>query len=256
MVQRIGVSIRQMLSWNKAEKCLRCGGNKEGQEMFCIRCIEKIEQEEKERQERKREEYLMYEKEVLKNIGVPERYLDSAWEKSIIKGKERIMEMTKDGGCFYFVGIPGAGKTYAAVCVLREWLRQETEGHEEKARLVILPEFFGNMRRYGKSQAWVNTEIARKKILVLDELGVSEQDYALEVLYNIINYRYNRPTRGFRTIITSNLTLDEVKDRMHDRMSSRINEMATIVNFKAEDLRVKIKQEKYNGFRKRKEDIK
>jgi DNA replication protein DnaC len=64
-------------------------------------------------------------------------------------------------------------------------------------------------------------------LLILDDLGVDKpSDWVLNVLYNIINYRYENLKK---TIITSNFSLDEIAEAFNDnRITRRIERMCII----------------------------
>ena len=78
-------------------------------------------------------------------------------------------------------------------------------------------------------------------LLVLDDLGAEfETQFYISCLYNIINSRLNF---GRPTIISSNLTMSEIKKRYSDRMASRFLSMNCLL-FSGEDIRVRFKQAK------------
>jgi DNA replication protein DnaC len=78
---------------------------------------------------------------------------------------------------------------------------------------------------------------SRCPLLVLDDLGVEKTtDWALQTLYVILNNRY---TNYRQTIITSNLTLEEIGNKLGDRIASRIAGMCSIIQMKGKDKRIK-----------------
>lgn len=75
-------------------------------------------------------------------------------------------------------------------------------------------------------------------VLILDDFGVEKMtDWAYQMLYSLINYRYENLKT---TIYTSNLDLEELAAHTGDsRLTSRIQEDCTIIKFDGEDYRAK-----------------
>jgi DNA replication protein DnaC len=85
---------------------------------------------------------------------------------------------------------------------------------------------------------------ADAEVLVLDELGASKpHPWVLDVLYNLLNTRYNRRKV---TIVTSNFEdepdstageRDRLEDRVGSRIRSRLFEMCLMVPMRGDDFR-------------------
>lgn len=75
-----------------------------------------------------------------------------------------------------------------------------------------------------------------KKVLVLDDLGAEKStEWSMATLFTIINRRYENIAP---TIITSNLSLDELSRHIGDRITSRIVGMCRVIEFKGKDRRI------------------
>ena len=75
------------------------------------------------------------------------------------------------------------------------------------------------------------------KVLYLDDLGTEKaSDWALQTLYLLIDRRYSEM---LRTVISSNLSLDELADHLDDRISSRIAGMCEVIKMEGKDRRLK-----------------
>jgi DNA replication protein DnaC len=75
------------------------------------------------------------------------------------------------------------------------------------------------------------------RLLVLDDLGAEKtSEWSLQTLYTIIDRRYREERQ---TIITSNLSLDELASQVDDRIASRLSELCRVVRLAGEDRRVK-----------------
>ena len=72
---------------------------------------------------------------------------------------------------------------------------------------------------------------------MLDDLGVDKtSEGSLQTLYTIIDRKYREEKQ---TLITSNLTLDEIAEEVGDRIASRIAGMCKVVEIKGKDRRLK-----------------
>lgn len=74
------------------------------------------------------------------------------------------------------------------------------------------------------------------ELLIIDDLGPEKAtEWVQEIFYSIIDYRYRelKPT-----IITTNLTDIEIKEKLSERLISRIYEMCKGVKFKGKDYRI------------------
>ena len=93
------------------------------------------------------------------------------------------------------------------------------------------------------SKESILTPYAEAELLVLDELGASKpHPWVLDVLYNLLNTRYNRKKI---TIATSNFEdetdgageREKLEDRIGYRMRSRLYEMCLLVPLRGSDFR-------------------
>lgn len=70
------------------------------------------------------------------------------------------------------------------------------------------------------------------KLLILDDLGTGKStDWTNEMLYSIINARYNSDLKIQKTIITSNFSPDVLKEKVDNRIASRIFDMCDPILF-------------------------
>ncbi len=73
-------------------------------------------------------------------------------------------------------------------------------------------------------------------VLILDDLGVEKtSDWVLQTLYTIIDRRYREE---LRTIITSNLGIEEIREKLDDRIASRIVGMCRVCILQGRDRRI------------------
>lgn len=162
----------------------------------------------------------------------------------------------------FITGPAGTGKSYMASAILKEegrWrvrdrLNQLYEGKEKYGEMYELP------RGVGTTINWVTvpnlllelrgsfkdkSESTEQEIvhnysevdmLVLDDLGAEKSsEFSIQSLYLIIDRRYSEMRH---TIITSNLSLREVSEKVGDRIASRIAGMCKVIELKGKDRRL------------------
>lgn len=80
------------------------------------------------------------------------------------------------------------------------------------------------------------SDISREEFLFIDDIGSeTTSDFVIELLYLLVNRRYEKE---LRTVFSTNLSLDEFKNRYGDRILSRIGEMCILFEMKGEDRRI------------------
>jgi DNA replication protein DnaC len=83
----------------------------------------------------------------------------------------------------------------------------------------------------------VLSKFAGVKILLLDDIGSEKvSDWSKQMFYALIDRRYRNMAQ---TVITSNLTLQQLSETIDDRIASRISEMCLVVELKGNDFRLK-----------------
>lgn len=138
----------------------------------------------------------------------------------------------------FIAGKTGVGKTYLASAIAKELM--------DLGRIVKLVTAFQMSRDFKEYRFSYNEEILNKylsaEFLFIDDLGTETlyKNITVDLLFHVINERKNRK---LCTILTSNLTLDEIYDRYDERIFSRIVDRATSItlNLAGLDLRTKKK---------------
>jgi DNA replication protein DnaC len=120
----------------------------------------------------------------------------------------------------YFFGSPGVGKTHAVCSIAIECIRLRVW----PVRFWPVPELFKKItdgfRRHDEAARADYDMALACDVLVLDDIGAErESPWIGEQLYLILNHRDGA---GLPTLITSNLPLDEMADRLNERARSRI----------------------------------
>lgn len=140
-----------------------------------------------------------------------------------------------------FTGPVGSGKTYLAASIANELMAAN-----RKLLFLVVPDLLDELRATYKTE--LNEldllDSARTiPILILDDLGAHNYtDWTRNRLYSIINYRLNE---HLPTVITSNLSLEEMEDYIGVRTTSRIIQSSRIFRLTVpKDIRLQIYQER------------
>lgn len=186
---------------------------------------------------------------------IPERYRDCKFENfsdtnlSLKKAKSTAREFVDmwpmvDAGLL-LLGPSGRGKTHLACAILSELVSKKSVAGVYLDFSDLLMRIQTSFRPDADlSKESILHPIAEAELLVLDELGASKpHPWVLDVLYNLLNTRYNRKKI---TIVTSNFEdepdaqsgeRDRLEDRIGSRIRSRLFEMCLMVTMRGDDFR-------------------
>jgi DNA replication protein DnaC len=160
----------------------------------------------------------------------------------------RVSGFLKEDSIFLH-GSPGIGKTHIAAALMREKILGDNEAHytypDDSARvympsypvMITIPDLLLECFNGGQEiESSIIERYSVKKCLILDDMGAEKtSEWSIQTLYSIIDRRY-RDER--QTLITSNLTLDEIAEKVGDRIASRIAGMCKVVEIKGKDRRI------------------
>lgn len=212
----------------------------------------------KERQERRLKQIRRDLDKKLAQRNVPLRYrevsldnfqvVDPSTQKALDRSQEFVLDETvlpghKPGDGIFMYGPNGTGKTHLAVAIMRSLtLAGELDWYFIKAPKLLMAIRRAYKEEYAQTEEELIERFVNYKYLVIDELGVEKvSDWSLQTLYLIIDGRSDSLKS---TIITSNLSLVEIKQRIEARIASRIVGMSRgILGFKCGDWRVAKRRE-------------
>lgn len=168
---------------------------------------------------------------------VPPKYLNSNYDDipKLLREKYEKLPETRKG--LYIHGGVGVGKTHAMYAMFKS---DKPKGNYRKTVwnvTELLHEFRLDFDRENIDKTRSEERLMQfNGILFLDDLGAERiTDWVQEKLYMIINKRYEQM---LPTIYTSNCTLEELAERVGDRIVSRIVESTNVFEMKGQDRRL------------------
>lgn len=179
------------------------------------------------------------------SAGMPPRYRGAvaehpqvlAWAHEVIQqavapsiGARR---QVATGPSLLMAGVVGAGKTHEAYGAVTALVQA---GIGVRWRATTAADLYAELRPSSDTDAErVLATYSRVPLLVLDDLGAAKMsEFVEEQTYRLINRRYNHM---LPTLITTNLRIRDLKAYLGDRVTSRLAQMTTRVEFEPVDRR-------------------
>ena len=142
----------------------------------------------------------------------------------------------------YFYGAEGIGKTFMSNCIANELLKKGKTVLYQTAP-VLLETVINDKMTKNKTQKQKDfyKNVLECDLLIIDDLGTEFlNSMLLSELFTIINTRLlNLNTKITKTIISTNLSIEEIFRKYEERIGSRIAGFYDIYHFFGEDLRLK-----------------
>ena len=220
------------------------------------------EQEEQERQAKQAEEDMERIRKLRSTSLMDEKFSDATFErfkstkhnarnlKLCRRYAEKFDTMIEKNQGLIMWGDVGTGKSFAAACIANYLLDLKVP--------VIMTSFVKLLEviQSGKEQeSAILSRFGYAKLVIFDDLGAERgTDYALEKVYNIIDSRYRKK---LPMILTTNLTLDEMKDEAdmrYKRIYDRIFEICYPMQFTGPSWRKREASNRFDEMEKLLED--
>jgi DNA replication protein DnaC len=145
----------------------------------------------------------------------------------------KLKPLHNEGSYFIYSGRKATGKTVMACRILlgheyNDYIQSRTHS----SKFLTVTDFLNELKHSFDAPHESEIDILYKyqdiDILVLDDLGTNKMsDWAYQILYSLINHRYDWLKT---TIITSNHTLEELQECWQDdRITSRIKRMCELL---------------------------
>lgn len=207
------------------------------------KCEQKeIERKKQETAFKKRQDF----SQMLKRSGFPENIFAKTLESFIVTDEsKRELELvrkwrTTDRFGFWFQGPPGSGKSHLMGSFVHRYF-QTAEDRVPKMVWWSVPFLFDRITkdfaREDRSEPTFN-EVLSADVLFLDDLGTQQgKPWETERLFQILDRRLNSE---LPTFVTTNLSPDELKFTLHERIVSRLVGLCMPITLKSEDKRKEI----------------
>ena len=153
-------------------------------------------------------------------------------------------ENLKQGKGLFITGNVGAGKTHLIAAMI-DYIARMTKRRKKRVLIIfttsvdMLAEIkysFDRKIKDNETTEELMNNLENCSLLIIDDLGSEKTtDWANELFYKIIDYRYSnlKPV-----IITTNLTDQELKEKISERLVSRIHEMCKGIKLTGKDYRL------------------
>ena len=153
--------------------------------------------------------------------------------KSYVKG------FAKNKGNLLLIGSTGTGKTHLSTSIARELIHEGYDVIYDSTQNIVSDFESDRFRNnYGREENKADKYLDCT-LLIMDDLGTEfSNQFTLSTIYNLLNARQNK---GLATVISTNLTPDELRAKYEDRIYSRIIGSGTrVLVFFGKDKRITI----------------
>ena len=179
------------------------------------------------------------------SAGMPPRYRGAvadhpqvlAWARDVAEAavapSRGARKQVTTGPSLLMAGVVGAGKTHQAYGAVRRLVQT---GVGVRWRATTAADLYADLRpRPGVDSERELATVSRCPLLIIDDLGAAKaSEWVEEVTYRLINRRYNHM---LPTLVTTNLAIKDLRAYLGDRITSRLAQMTTRVEFEPVDHR-------------------
>ncbi len=153
---------------------------------------------------------------------------------ALAKNFVRDFDKRKDN--LLLIGPTGTGKTHISTSIARELMHKGYDVIYDSTQNILSDfesdRFRNNFgREENRSDKYLDCTL-----LIIDDLGTEfSNQFTISTLYNLLNTRQNK---GLATVISTNLSPEELARKYEDRIYSRIIGCAKVLPFEGRDIRV------------------
>lgn len=158
-------------------------------------------------------------------------------ERNVDTARQYVEDFSKKRGNLLLIGSTGTGKTHISTAIAREVISRGYDVIYDSAQ-NILSDFDDDQFRRRYDEEPKSSKYLECDLLIIDDLGTEfSTQFSVSCLYNLLNTRQNR---ALATVISTNLSPDELSKKYEGRIYSRIMGSETkILVFAGEDRRIK-----------------
>ena len=151
--------------------------------------------------------------------------------------KNYVRDFAKKQDNLLLIGSTGTGKTHISTAIARELIHQGYDVIYDSTQNIISDFEADRFRNgYGREES-KSEKYLDCRLLIIDDLGTEfSNQFTLSTIYNLLNTRQNK---GLPTIISTNLSPEELARKYEDRIYSRIiGSDCKVLAFMGKDRRV------------------
>lgn len=155
----------------------------------------------------------------------------------LTKAKEYCENFPKRKGNLLLIGKTGTGKTHISTAIAREIINLGYDVIYDSVQNILADFEDDKFRRSYNTEELKAEKYLECDLLIIDDLGTEfANQVSISSLYNLLNTRYNK---GLGTIISTNLSAEELARKYEDRIYSRIVGAGTrVLAFDGKDRRI------------------
>jgi len=183
-----------------------------------------------------------YPAEYLMAHGFPQRYINCSFDNYEVspenkKAVDKLKSIEVLTESVFITGSVGSGKTHLTAALVSKISLTQMDAPLFRSAYQIINELKASFEKIQENELFVLNKYTRGHILIIDDIGIERlSDYAIQSWYTIIDSRY---AHCFPTIITSNLSLEDVSKKIGDRIASRLAS-GIVIKLTGDDYRLKV----------------
>ena len=198
-----------------------------------------------------KENFDTFRPEVFSDVAEPEKYkMNISPRQNMIAIKSKCLEFVEnfdnpDTHNLLFTGNTGLGKTFMSNCIANELIKRGKNVLYQTAPVLLETVIDNKMSKYkSSSQDNFYKNVLEADLLIIDDLGTEcLNSMKLSELFTILNTRLlNLNNKVTKTIISTNLNINNIFKSYEERIGSRIAGFYDIYYFFGDDLRFKLKK--------------
>ena len=198
-----------------------------------------------------KESFDTFRSEIFSDISDPEKYkINISPRQNMITIKQKCLEFVENFDNpnthnLLFTGNTGLGKTFMSNCIANELIQKGKNVLYQTAPVLLETVIDNKMNKYKTSfQDNFYKNVLEADLLIIDDLGTEcLNSMKLSELFTILNTRLlNLNNKVTKTIISTNLNINNIFKSYEERIGSRIAGFYDIYYFFGDDLRFKLKK--------------